>query len=334
MKPLIIILALFVVMACESDEFIAPQIDDGLTAADININSASKSAAFPSVIPLPNGFQPEGITSGIGTDFYVGSLANGDIYKGDLRDGSGTVFIEANPGEQAVGLDFDERTGYLYVAGAFGVARIYDGASAELIASIQLNTIPFPGTLINDVIVTKDAAYFTDSFQPLFYKVSLMPDGTLPDPISFETISLGGEYNFIVGGINGNGIVSTPGDKHLILGNLDEGQLYLVDPVSGEATKIDLMGEFLPGADGLAREGRHLYVVQNVFNRVAVVELSPDMTSGMVTRYITDPEYKIPATATLFGSKVYVVNARFDVAPPFEGYVPDIEFDVVGVDKN
>ena len=35
---------------------------------------------FPKVIDLPNGFQPEGISIGRGTSFYVGSLVNGAIY--------------------------------------------------------------------------------------------------------------------------------------------------------------------------------------------------------------------------------------------------------------
>jgi len=45
--------------------------------------------AFPEIIPLPNGFAPEGIATGTGTTFYVGSLATGQIYRGDLRTGDG-----------------------------------------------------------------------------------------------------------------------------------------------------------------------------------------------------------------------------------------------------
>ena len=35
------------------------------------------AAQFPESIPLPNGFQPEGIASGPGTTFYVGSIPTG-----------------------------------------------------------------------------------------------------------------------------------------------------------------------------------------------------------------------------------------------------------------
>ena len=44
---------------------------------------------FPDIIPLPNGFQPEGIATGRGTTFYVGSIPTGAVYRGDLRTGEG-----------------------------------------------------------------------------------------------------------------------------------------------------------------------------------------------------------------------------------------------------
>jgi hypothetical protein len=36
-------------------------------------------------------------------------------------------------------------------------------------------------------------------------------------------------------------------------------------------------------------DGNALYVVQNFLNRVAVVDLSADHFSGVITRYITEP---------------------------------------------
>jgi hypothetical protein len=51
--------------------------------------------AFPDSVPLPNDFAPEGIAVGTGSTFYVGSLVDGDIYRGDLRSGEGSVFIDA-----------------------------------------------------------------------------------------------------------------------------------------------------------------------------------------------------------------------------------------------
>ena len=49
---------------------------------------------FPKTLPLPDGFQPEGIEIGPGTTFYVGSIPTGAIYRGDLRTGE----VDATPG--------------------------------------------------------------------------------------------------------------------------------------------------------------------------------------------------------------------------------------------
>ena len=53
--------------------------------------AAAPTATFPDVIPLPNGWRPEGITSGTGTTAYVGSLGTGAIYRVDLRTGEGAI---------------------------------------------------------------------------------------------------------------------------------------------------------------------------------------------------------------------------------------------------
>ena len=57
---------------------------------------------FPEVINLPNGFQPEGISTGRGTSFYVGSLFDGAIYRGDLRTGKGAVLVPGVDGRVAI----------------------------------------------------------------------------------------------------------------------------------------------------------------------------------------------------------------------------------------
>ena len=55
------------------------------------LGAAPAHQSFPDTIPLPNGFQPEGIASGRGTTFYVGSIPTGAVYRGDLRSGEGAI---------------------------------------------------------------------------------------------------------------------------------------------------------------------------------------------------------------------------------------------------
>ncbi len=287
------------------------------------LNSAA-AQNFPDVIPLPDGFQPEGIAIGYGTTAYVGSLADGSIYQTDLRTGAGEILVQGpGSGVLAVGLSFDKRTGYLFVAGGLGGdGRIYDTASGQLIAQIALGS-----GFVNDVVVTKDAAFFTDSFAPQIYRVPLNSNGE--PATSAQTLPLTGDFQFIPGAFNANGIVATPGDRSLIVVNGTAGELYNVDVQTGFATLINLGGASADSGDGLVISGRSLYVVQNFFNQIAEFTLSPDFTSATLARVIVDADFRIPTTADQFGAWLYAVNARFDVSPP--GVPSDIEYEIVRV---
>src|SRR6266540_2128554 len=231
-----------------------------LVALSILLIGAAPAQTFPDVLPLPNGFQPEGIASGRGTTFYVGSIPTGAVYRGDLRTGDGAVLVPAQEGRSSVGLKYDSRTGLLFVAGgATGFAYIYNGETGANVAEIQLSALP---SFINDVVVTKDAAYFTNSFQPVLYRVPLADSGELPPAPTSEEIPLGGDYQFTPGAFNANGIAATPNGKTLIIVNSSEGALYRVDPTTGVAIRIDLGGDSVPNGDGILLQGKKLYVVQ------------------------------------------------------------------------
>lgn len=281
---------------------------------------------FPEVIPLPNGFQPEGIASGRGTTFYVGSIPTGAVYRGDARTGKGAVLVPAQEGRSAIGLKYSSRSGLLFVAGGnTGYAYIYDGRTGANVAEIQLSTLP---SFINDVILTKEAAYFTNSFQPILHRVPLAKNGELPPTPTSEEIPLGGDYQFTPGAFNANGIAATPNGKALIIVNSSEGALYKVDPTTGVATRIDLGTGALPNGDGLLLQGKTLYVVQNRLNQIAVVKLNPDFTSGTIASTITSPLFRVPTTIARIGDSLYAVNARFGTTP-----TPDTEYEVVRVPR-
>lgn len=280
--------------------------------------------AYPDVIPLPDGFQPEGVAVGRGPTIYAGSLADGSIYAANLRTGLGGLVVPPQDGRIAVGLDFDNRSGLLWVAGGpGGAAYVYDPATGAEVASYALGTAPI---FVNDVIVTRDAAYLTNSFAPVYYRIPIAPGGTPSGPA--QTIPLGGDYTFIPGGFNGNGIVATADGRWLIVANTSEAALYRVDPATGDATRIDTGGP-VPNGDGLVLVGHTLYVVQNFRNQIAVIRLDSDFDAGQVVRTITDPDFRIPTTADRFGSSLYAVNARFDTAP-----MPDTEYEIVRVPAN
>src|SRR5215211_456563 len=296
-----------------------------LVVFSFTIIGNASAAAFPEVIPLPNGFQPEGIATGRGTTFYVGSIPTGAIYQGNLLTGEGDVLVPAQAGRSAIGLKYDSRTGLLFVAGgATGYAYVYDTETGENVAEIPLE-LALP-SFINDVVITKDAVYFTNSFQPILYSVPLLESGQLPEDIEVNEIPLGGEYQFTAGAFNANGIAATPNGDTLIIVNSTEGALYNVDPATGVATRIDLGTGAVPNGDGILLQGKTLYVVQNQLNQVAVIRLNSDFTAGTIETTITSPLFRVPTTIARFGNALYVVNARFGTPP-----TPDTEYEVVRV---
>ncbi len=291
---------------------------------------ALAAPAFPDIIPLPDGWQPEGIAVGRGATFYAGSLANGAIYRGDLRSGDGSVLVAGEPGGLSVGLSVDTRSNYLFAAGGVnGNANVYDAGSGALLATYQFAA---PGSgFVNDVIVTRDAAYFTDSFRPQLYRVALGAGGALPAAGDFETIPLSGAWTQVPGPFvfNANGIEASANGKALLVINSTLGQLYRVDPRSGVASLVDLGGASLTVGDGLVLQGQTLYVVRNRLNEIAVIDLVRDFASGRVTRTLTSPDFRVPTTLAIFGSSLYAVNARFDTPAG-----PDVDYEVVRVPRN
>ena len=285
---------------------------------------AVAKAVFPEVIPLFNGFQPEGIAAGKGHTAYTGSLNGGAIFEIDLR--SGEVTMLADPGNRmAVGMSFDERSGYLFVAGGgFGQAYIFDTKTGDLVQQYQLTNSA--NTFINDVVVTRQAAFFTDSFQQQYYSLPLGAKGQVPGFADVQTIPLGGEYVFVPGTFNANGIDATPNGKQLVI--VSQGNLYRLAAGEGEASLINLGGGAVPSGDGIVLSGKTLYVVQNFLNQVAVVKLNRGLSSGEISEYLTSPYFRVPTTAARFGSALYLVNARFDEVSPGQ-VMPDDTFEAV-----
>ena len=273
---------------------------------------ALAQSVYPEKIALPNGFAPEGIEVGLGNTFYTGSRLTGQVWVGDLRTGTGRTLVEgattANT-RGATGIEYDR--GRLWVAGAgFGNARVYNARTGALLREYQFATPP--GTFINDVVVTKRAAFFTDSQRAVLYRVALSKNGA---PGAATTIALTGEYTHVAGQFNLNGIVSTANGKMLIAVQSFSKKLLLINP-SGVTTTIDIGSYDLVNGDGLLLHGSTLYVVQNFANKVAVFQLSANLKQATFVRAITDTDFDIPTTIDRAGERLYVVNARFTTATP------------------
>ena len=99
--------------------------------------------------------------------------------------------------------------------------------------------------------------------------------------------------------------------------NITSGVLYLVDTASGEASPLEIEGaeQLFPDGDGLYLDGRTLYILQNFSNKIAVVQLSGDLSGGEFIKNIPgegEPNpLKIATTIIGFGNSLYAINTNF-----------------------
>ena len=275
---------------------------------------------FPTEFSLPNGFMPEGIAIGPGPVAYFGSRADGRIFRVKLATGTGADFSPA-VGHPTTGLKTDLR-GRLFACGASaGNGRVISLRTGAVLVTYQFTTA---ASFVNDVILTPDAAWFTDSLAPALYRVSLRQRGL---PSGFTTLALSGDW--VQGtGNNANGIARTPDGRALLVIQSNTGLLHRVDTRTGATRVVDLGGEPLTNGDGLLVDGRTLFAVQNRLNQIAVVRLNFSGTAGTVVDHITDPRFDIPTTVAAFGRRLYLPNARFTTPP-----TPDTPYNVVAVNR-
>ena len=141
----------------------------------------------------------------------------------------------------------DPGTGLLWVAGdertdgttaTTSTVRAYDSRTGDLVREVVV-----PGQrFLNDVVVTGDAVYVTDSLAAEL--VVITDDG-------YELLPLTGDF-VQPAGFGANGIRELPtGDLVITSG----GTLYRVDPGTGVADRIEVTGRRLTSGDGLELRG-------------------------------------------------------------------------------
>lgn len=305
--------------------------------------TTAQAQDWPETIPIPQGFEGEGLERGKGSEFFVGAFSfssffgtafgvshevsplAGAIYKGNLRTGTGDILVSPT-GKPVSGLSYDPRTDYLYAATGYsdgflsalsgsnwdqGVV-VYNASSGALVAEIIFGD----DMAINDVLVTRSGVYCTDSLNAILFKVILDEGGRIPSPPVVEAIEMPG-FEIIASDFNANGIVGSFDGKKLVVVNMSTGVLYLVDTESGAADPIDIQGDeqLFDFGDGLYLEGSTLYILQNFLDKIAVVQLSGDLTEGAFVKNIpgnADPNpLNIATTLIGLGNYLYAINTHF-----------------------
>ena len=214
----------------------------------------------------------------------------------------------------AVGLHLDD-LGRLWVAGGpTRQIRVYDVATGD-----RLETYPFPTAgFINDLDISRNAVYATDSVNQQLLVIPLEDDGGLPDPSAATTMPLTGDLSYSAG-FNANGIAARGG--WLVLVQSNEGLLFKVNPRTGETTQIDTGGVLVTNGDGLELRGKTLYVVENFDNTVSYFTLTAGLERAEKIGEFTTTDrtvLDVPTTATLTLGALWVVNARFSTPPTLD----------------
>jgi len=132
-------------------------------AAAVGLAAAGPAAAgAPRTVALPDGIRPEGITSGPGTTYYVGSLADGRLVTGELLEGTVGTLWPGMQGRALRGLQWDARSGLVWAAGNVGSEGhvwAVDGRTGAVVSDTLV-----PGALfLNDLVVTDAVVWVADS---------------------------------------------------------------------------------------------------------------------------------------------------------------------------
>ncbi len=274
----------------------------------------------PEQVMLPNGIRPEGITSGPGLTYYVGSVSDGRIVTGNLLSGTVRTLLPGAPGQRSLrGMYWDARTNWVWTVGdAEAKAHIWavDGNTG----AIGYDRVVPGAVFLNDVVVTRTRVYVTDSRRDRLAVLSLRPNGQPTPNGLLGILPLSGAWPAGDGSvINANGIREL-WDGSLVLNNSRVGGLWNVDPNTGVTTEIPVSGG--PGivsGDGLELRGPILYNVRGSGpNQVSVLRLSRSGPGWRATwqGVLTAPSLDVPSTATAAGPWLWAVNARFGVANP------------------
>jgi len=266
---------------------------------------------------------PESIGVDPGTgEAFVGSLADGTLYRLSAS-GEVAVFSPAGADERTsvAGVKVDP-SGRLWAAGGYaGTVHVYDLGDESLIARMDVGGRP---SCVNDIAFGPvGQAYVTDSLISLLF----LADG---DPLAIRPwVDLAEQGVPWAEGLNFNGIVLTPDREHLVACQTNLGRFWQISLETRQVREVALEGGPLPHCDGLALHGSTLYVAVNADNRIAVVELAEDGSSGEVTTMVRSDAFAFPTATAVLDEQLLVVNAQLDKM----GTTPALPFTIVGLEQ-
>ncbi|CAZ82644.1 unnamed protein product [Tuber melanosporum] len=286
--------------------------------------------SFATAVPVPDPYNddeisvyivpgnrtfPEGIARQLNSPyFYVGSVINGDIYRGSVHEEHLVPFLTGSAynltGAAGMKIDCKDR---LYIAGGgSGTLFVFDLHTKKLLHRFSNGFSGQNQTLLNDLAIDEAGnVYVTDTVQPTLFRIkaSEVDSPTVDLPLE-KWIDLTGAL-----GPGANGIVVTEDQKHLLVADIFAGEIWRVVISSRKVDKVDIAGGLIGAPDGLLIRHDILYAVNalpEVGQSVRVIEMHPGYLSGTQVRSITSELLEKPSTAAFDGDDFLVVNFQFD----------------------
>jgi superoxide dismutase, Cu-Zn family len=272
-----------------------------------NVMPASIEAQVVGSFELPGeAVFPESIgVDAVTGDGYVGSLADGTLYR-LTRSGQVEVWSSGGHGGRGsvAGVKVDARGRLWAAGGSDGTLWVYDVTSRGLLARLTTGTGP---SLVNDVAFgARGEAYVTDSVLPAV----LRADG---DPLTLERwVDLTAAGVPWPPGLNFNGVVLSPDQRHLVACQTNLGRFWRVELSTAKVDEVALDGGPLEHCDGLATSEGTLYIAVNKRNLIAVASLTQDAAEGRVHTIMRSEAFAFPTAVAVSGGRLLVVNGQLD----------------------
>jgi hypothetical protein len=275
------------------------------------------------IVSQEQGILPESISVSRDGTMYVSSFGTGAIYRGNTRTPGMHVFKPAGSDgrTKAAGVEVD-RHGRVWVAGWDTRTVWVYNPDGSLVAK---RTAPDTGSALNDLIITDDAVFVTDSRTGTLWRAPIhglrvgelsrwLSASDFPVPPGFMNGIVGtpdGRIALVAGSTSGSG---EPGDAHL----------FRMDLRTRAVTEVAVRGGFLATMDGLLLEGRRLYADLNfpdghgsTIYAVDLAILNTDMTAlRLVHRSGTASRTQAPTAVARDGCRLLWVNSQFGGNPP------------------
>jgi hypothetical protein len=298
------------------------------TVCGVVLHKHQRTAAASDVlVNLPRGFKPEGIASDGSNGFFSASL-NGWILHHDLERGLSSKVVGSEIRSyslQLTGLKYCPRQKAIFAAGSFhGMGYVlYLEQKEGTFHVIRRVDLDFgPRTYLNDVFMSNDTVFFTDSWQPKLYALSRYGE---PSSAEIRPYDLGPAMKGPMGLLfSSNGLVAVeeaPSHTTLVVAHWAKGALYKVTiqrnmkpsqtaPAVQQIAISDL-SRHLAGDGIVLGPSRLLYVADNINNRVVQMQLSADFTSAKALCSITSSNLHGVSTMSYINGRLWATNSHF-----------------------